>query len=714
MLYYRETLFKKNDINYMINIPDNEFDTIINLYKLKIELKESLISDLHCYQEKLFHDDLKELSKQIMKVTRRIKNDKVFCHKALSENTDINVIKKIKDYDEHLKLINEKEKLLLEYFNKENFEYFLSNKKFSDAIKYINTNSQFILDEEKYNKLSNKKTRYDYVQRAIMKTSPLSWLGFSKFVDNLSVFREKVEINNFLITLIVLVISQSKDSRHKMKWKMNRVMLLNNRKVYYHKKYYINTNLDFFIVKKNEIYNKEFINFIENLHKFVNIDYSVNLYEDVEHFCNNDSYYDIDTLVYNNIIYPDFEHYFDDDHFRILLLKCIPALKNVGLIDLESKIYREAIYEYILDNHNKIYGDITYDYISRIPVLYHNVKSIDIKNCDEFYINAKKIFIQNKENLLRAVVENKRHIYILNAIKHKISLGSSDDLYSLVSIFTYDELYNIKDDVEKGINFDSKLKLIQKKNVLCFGHIVNNNLFVNNVYTGNGYLFGRELPYLTKNLRSSFYEHLAMISENNYEDYELIFGVEESSRLDVGNSELKKLYWPEDFLKVSVKFSENEILFIYKDKPINIHYLGSIPNHLFFGEIGNLLNIITPWSLSQNTAKKANSKIHTESISIGYDEIIDKHNYSSDEKVLRVIELFSIRKYPTEFFIEGEISYENNNFLNIKPVYINLKNKTSILVFIEHLKKRKKVGISNVRNCDEVNAREYCCLYRED
>jgi hypothetical protein len=683
MVLKRESLFDFLDIE---RLKSKEFETVLYFLECReklVVLEEKVKSILANKTTDYYRQNEPLKMKKILKVKNKfVKNKRILDDLHLfdgeSQRTIVDYYQ-VKDY-----LIEEKEKYETELNKDDNdLQYFFVHPQFLEALR-INTGDKYkyLVDSEKYNKFSTIQTRYNYIQRATVKTSPLSYLGYTTYLGSMEKQLDKTEVNQLVKTLLLIVAAHDHKLREKMIFRLNPLLFLETEKSqgYYYEKLTLQDNFDWLLKKTDVMHNLHVINFIKKIGSNRTVSYN-----EISHYTNNDPYIDAELLINNFIVYPDFIMYSDDVHFKTLFEDTISEKALTQLLineknDIRDYRLSEEVVDYVKINQPDYLMMDMSKKIKDISLYYHNHLKLSPFSYPPLSDNQKKYIFEE------IIVENKFTSKLLNAIHSNFNTYKDWNLLEILSDLYEKILYN-----KLAITDNIQFKPIQKKSAIYFYQMSNSGeLLINNVNLGTGSIVIRDIEIFDHDLHEQLNTHFQKLFNNDSEIYELVLDKEISNRIDVGKTQLNKLYWPNDFDKVLINFSpDNEIEFIYKEKRINIIYVGTIPFHLFEGTKGLLMSLINPWKID---VKKIQNYNNRKQIVIHKEELKELDDHNTVRFFLNITEFFHRRGLPFDFFL----TIKKTKYQPSKPIWMSLYSKYSLKILKKIIQDGTDLVITNI------------------
>ena len=206
LLYFRrESLFNNSDKEKLIDIDTDYFEKIRKFEDKLKAITNDLLTVLHSEMQSFYESNNKIGLKQLMKLKRTITQKKKIQQNYSSFKEIDTLLRRREIYTEKLdSLKNQIEKIFQARLD--NYDFFMNNFLFVRALNY--TNRDFF---EELNKGRNKgnlgirkeKSLYNYIQRATVKCSPLSYFGTTVFEGDDLYRTDSFKNNNIYIAILL-------------------------------------------------------------------------------------------------------------------------------------------------------------------------------------------------------------------------------------------------------------------------------------------------------------------------------------------------------------------------------------------------------------------------------------------------------------------------------------------------------------------------------
>ncbi|NWK83665.1 hypothetical protein HYE69_02455 [Staphylococcus sp. GSSP0090] len=692
--FYREALFEYKSYIYLDNINFEIIENYLNSKNKSCNLQNQILNELEKTSYFLYKNKQNEHLKKIMKIKSSLKKN----------NLTKNSIENIKLQFPYLFKIIQKYFLEIEktknlfnnikhtVFNSNSqYEYFLKNNYFQKTIYETNFKAyEHIINENKYTKRSFQKNRYSYIQRNILKTNSLSYSGisnFDKYSYEESKLNSKLILNMYFINALLKLLFTHPTYRNDIHFTFSPRIYRDSIKTYLQRESYIIPKYKSFHIRENLLFDKFINKILDQINEIDNL-------KEIENLMGKNQ---VNFFIKMNIINIDFKYYNIENLLK--LLNKFPELDfikrkleyNTKSISYNKSLLYEILEPSIVENKN---------YLIKVLLnepAYVNYLSNHIKFKDYEIMNHIKQF--DKDKISDFIIENPKYkLYInilLNLKKQNDKKKLLDLLFDLEAKIIYQEDYWYENNDFEEYN----LKLpIPKSFALFYNLNDNNEMYLNNIFPGDGFLLGREFNKMTQKAIDDLDTYLKEVHGDNEEIYELVIDYENSSAMNTGHSPYKKLYWPEDLKNIDI-INENDLLkFKYHGKSIKIIYFGSMPSHLFSGVKGLMLQIITPWIMTPNIKEKIEILNKRETYELNSNEI--KHLLSKNEihNFINIIKYFNDNDLPLKFFLH----IKNKPYK--KPIFITLLNKDASNIFVDIIKNNEIIlkeltpNITNLKN----------------
>lgn len=705
--YKREAIFEYKDLELLDQIDESNF---LDLYRTEEEidnLRTIIDSEIKDSSEYYFKTGLLSKAKQLSDIRRSLKS------RGKINFEDVILDKNIEKW---IYLLIEKESFCLELekeiqksLGDKNYAYFLDNILFKKYIKEIQPiNYKYILNEDGYNKGKDRKTRYNYIQRNIVKSNTISYSGITSFVDNGDRCSEEIQgnqlINPFYITCFLILISRIENVKKLLRYHIPVEVNLFDEKALFNAKLYLMSVVKGFYVRDNLLFRKDIVHFMNQYNSQKGISYTA-----LDRFPKG-----ADLLIQNDVVSPFFSYYLDNlDELR----KIISSNESLEMLFNDPSTFDITQKEKLLNQSKgdrKLVDRLINELKNTTKYISYPAKSMTKKNYDKIKMNLTP---EQKEYIKSVVVRDATYDDILNLIMSKIDFSNKnllDTLFEVESKLIYKTDYweDTKTQDHQGKKFD----LYEKRSFqVFFNQLSDGEVIINNIFPGNGFLLGREFPKLTRKNKSNVISELKDNFSNDFQFYELVINNHTSIINNTGNTNLPKLKWPEDLKRVNIEFRNNKLTFLLEGTPINILYFGSIPPQQFSGVERILLKIISPWKMKMNNGLINNVVNKRKILQIRSQEfrhLIDVKNI--EETTLNFLRYFQKKNLPKKFFLYSK----NNSFFVKKPQYITLFNKEAVSIFANEITKNDNLLIMECKpsrdSYDGHRLEEFICIFNEE
>jgi hypothetical protein len=673
--YTRESIFKHNDVLKLDYFEEEEIIKYFSTLNKRDFFQNKLNLELKLFSEKYYNEGDQKRVKELLKFRRKIQSGKT-CD--LPKFTPKKIVDLASSYFKTVEESRRRSAILKNIFfsNSFSYKYFLEKEHFQQAIKYTNPKAfTQVFDENKYHKGKYKKTRYSYIQRNILKTNSISWMGLTSFdVEGSEKIQEKVILNQYFVTALIFLVSNDPSLRREMKFVIGEFAKREEITCYIQRMYYTSTTSNTFFVRENVLFKQGLVQLL-----MVMKDEKYDTGKKLEAFLENKEE-NIDFLLNNHLILPDFDYYSQKEN----LIKLLNKSKVFGII--ASQIERSGSDEI----KNKIMLSVQeVAYLKELETNYFDKSILKIVLDEPIWINlvsrlgtnsAVELFntqFKEYQKLQQCVEVHNQYSRIVSLIKEYSSAGLNNVLDIFLKIeaeIMYRESY-----WQKTPHNDLKQKEVyideEKSYLVMFTIDKNGKVLLTNVYPGNGFLLGREFNKVDRHKLSLMEDHIKNINGSDKEIYEVVIDPEISSLINTGKSNYPKLYWPNDFKDVKVNY-ENGVTFFYKNTEIRPVYFGSVPIHLFYGAKGLFLKAISPWGMTRDMAANINKINNRKSLKVNSEILNSCLVKDQFETYLNILRYFRNVKFPLKFFMQ-------KNGLGVqKPMYISLLNKEGYEIFM--------------------------------
>lgn len=671
LLYFRrESLFNNSDKEKLIDIDTDYFKKIKEFEDKLDAITNGLLTVLHVEMQSFYEINNKIALKQLMKLKRSMtQNKKIKQDFSSFKEIDI-LLRQRQIYTEKLdSLTNQIEEIFQKRLN--NYDFFINNPLFVRALNY--TNRDFFEELNKYrNKgslsIRKEKSLYNYIQRATVKCSPLSYFGTTVFegdgLDKIDSFKN----NNIYIAILLFALSSIGSTKYKLKYRFGPLIEDRGRKFILHEKYFLPSQQKTWILKRED---RAYHNSLTRLFKTI-FNNNESVYgEYIKDTLKDDPFFDFDFLVSSELIYIDFNYYLANSRNLLNLLyndrmfsdkkHLIYYLKGEVNPDLEQDIKKE-FYEVFNFIDNVSIKKRLKDFIASVPLFYHNSYSLD--NIDK----ECNIKVEDFKDIIEENTLSKFYTTCMVQVSEKFEGTNVLEILNYIN----DHFKELSAYIEPSIVYSNI-----RKNLLLFFQKTNDGMILeNNVNIGVGVL-SRELSYLKSynfDIFQEYHKNIKKLFNNESDIYELVIDSESSNNLRESSSNFSKLYWPYDIKDLSFYVEENRLQFLFKGKPINLIYTGAVPYHLFFGTKRLLLEIIHPYKVNYERMKKSKDEKRKKKI-LSRKHFQNVKNKTNFEFYQFIHNFFEENKLPKEFFLTKRSSFRNN-----KPVWFSLDSSNSLTI----------------------------------
>lgn len=681
----RESLFNFLDIE---KIKTRELQTINDyiiadnrLSELQKRLKQIIANKTTAFYQQDKSDELK----QMLKVKNKFRKGKrIISQIDLFDNVEK---KLIVEYDDLQNQLTEERGKYETIFKKSDnsFQYFFDNDRFRDALKFNNEDTYpFLIDRDKYTKFSTIQSRYNYIQRATVKTSPLSYLGTTVYNSDSDRELDKIEVNQFVKTILLKVASNDINLRDKLRYQINPLLFQEveqRQPGYYFEKQVLYKDFDWLLKKVDTMHNKQVLELL----KKIGINQSVS-YMAIEKQVSMDRCIDIDMLFDSFLVNPYFAYYMDYNNFKELFVdtfseKVISSLFITDKEAIEQGKLDAEIMKYVEENKpTNLMADISQK-LNSVPLYYHNHLKTTAFSAPELSIEQKGFLFE------RIIKPNSYTNKLLNIVSSEFEMYQEWNLLEILTDIYENILFN------KAVTRESIMfKPNQKKSAIYFYQVSSNGkLSINNVNLGTGSVVTRDIEVFDNQLVADLHKHFKNLFKNDYPIYELVLDQEISNGINVGKTNLRKICWPEDFVNVSIDFSShNEVQFIFNGERINILYTGTIPPHLFEGTKGLLMSLINPWTVDIKKLKEYNGR---EEFYLKNEETASLMDKDEIQFFINITTYFHKHQLPFDFFM---VAKKSGQLQHEKPIWMTLYSKYSLKILNKVISEGKDISISRV------------------
>lgn len=691
----RESLFETAQLEKIKDIFLINWDNF-NIKKEEIELiSDNLLQVLNDLTKSMFENGDFDFIADYQKIKKLVKRRRPIKQELLN-----NCIESIKVYANYynivLEIVSDMEKELeLVFSHKSSYESFISNDEFQDAIKVTTENASKQLLDPTLVKDSVNRARYRYIQRATVKTSPLSYFGKTFYYSNEERKFEQICLNNVVKYLILMASMYNEKLDNYLMIKISPVLeKCSNTKAAYFEKNYLLKGFDW-VIKQDDFMHQR--NLIEILDSLTNCTTPA----DIKSILTSNDEIQYELLVNNGFVKPDFHYYLENQVELEQLLEALFTKESLKLFfpatirDIQHDELRKVVGDYLKKFDNKYSGQTFEETLYQIPLFYHDyveLQSYDLPSIDHAY----------KQSVLNEyVIRNEKSYFI-----HQL-INSNKELYkdkSILAVFA---------DIHEKNNFkrvprlrDFPFKPSMKKSALIYVQSENDEVILNNINIGNGGVYHRYGQYFNDEIKERLSNYYKRLFETENPIYELIIDEEISNHMDVGNTTFPKLCWPYDFVNVTLDINDDVIKLVKNGVSFELVYTGTVPYYLFTGIKSYLLQLIHPWAIDLKAALGEKRTSYTIELS----SICKEENVSDIEFYHYLRAYFKRNNLPIDFFVKKKYQ----QFSARKPIWISLHSVGSVKVLRTLLQKERTLEIEEVRPRfmgDKV--KEYCILIAE-
>ncbi|EEL08947.1 hypothetical protein bcere0015_48030 [Bacillus cereus BDRD-Cer4] len=680
----REALFKPSLLN---RLKDKDLFFVKEYLVKKQELQniqKILLAELNKKTKKYYDTQEIELLRIYQSLKRRIKR-KLDVKESVDDSADKIINELISKYNLLIiELTSLKQKMNNVFQNKEKnyYEAFYTEEKFKKALKVTTPEAYKSLVDLNIQKDSLNRARYGYIQRATVKTSPLSYFGKTTYYSlNKKDSEETLQLNNVVKYLILTAAMNDVEVMNLLRIKINPVFKkINNAEGIYYEKNFLLNGVDWVLKQDDILHNKEVLNILKRIKICKTPNNIINALQEENNFT-------YEVLVNNGVIVPDYSLYINDDQKFKDIIVSIFGIQMVELLfpncinDIQYEQISNKVLKYLSRHDSNYFGVSLCKKFLELPLYYHN--DVEKNQFSVPSISSERM----KEIFDDCVVQNKNSYYIYNLI-----LGDKEKYQdqSLLAVIT-----DIKEKYmfERNLTIKNTIKIkpqMRKSALIFYQSDVNGNIVINNINAGTGAVFHRNAEIFDKCINDNLKNYYNKLFYEDFPIYEVVMDEEISNHVDTGKSFHKKLKWPEDFLDIRLHVSaDNQIRFVYKDEFIHLLYLGTIPFHLFYGSKGVLLNLIHPWNIDMKNLGELNNRKRYNLI---VQDAIQSTDMSNWDFFMALSSYFTENNLPMEFFLRKN----NYSFKKSKPIWISLYSSESIKVLKRILKGEKEVIIEEI------------------
>ncbi|MEJ8303504.1 hypothetical protein [Saccharibacillus sacchari] len=698
ILFKRESLFPFDKIELLKSEKLGSLRSIIHTENELSELRRTIEEQIKFAKQRLYAEGRQAELKLLM----RLKGGKLLVNEK--KRSDLRQYPALQDtvalLDEYaLKaeaLVSLRREIEEEFRRPDPMDTFFENEFFREALKY--TNADFYeqgLGKKSKNggsertKRSRLETRYNYVQRATVKTSPLSHFGVTTYRDAKSAEVAKYGLNTLIKTLLLQAVSMDENRRHRLTYTFSPIVRDADDRVIglYFEKQMLHRDFGWLLKQEDILHQKVYVALNENMQEG-----SAQLsYAELERLVGEEKRIDIDSLIANNIAVPAYGLYLNDDALFLGLVEELfgtswrDRFQSAASGTLKRNDPGSELIGYIADKLASKYPVDLPAMLNKMPLFYHNV--IRREDFDFPVIPADR----QKKLLSEFLSVNEQGRSIRNYIQTHHARFAGSNLLEIICMVKQDLLDRSFD--HTAYQYPSVPD--QKKNMLLFFQLDQaSNLVLNNIASGSGHLIARDADAFSPELAEQYRNHCRRIFTRPYPVYEVVIDEEISNKIDVGKSNLPQVKWPADFARIRTALTEDgELCFEYRGERVNLTYQGTVPFHLFQGAKRILMDLIHPWKVEYAKIKSYNVPFRPE-YELKLDQLEIGEERPSDaafaEKLTR---LFEQGGYPFDFFIKEK---KEGFALPGKPVWMSLHSPVSIKLLRKMLEEGKTFGVTGV------------------
>ncbi len=698
LVFKRESLFPFGKIELLKSEKLGSLRSVIRTENELNELRRRIEEQIKSAKQSLYAEGRQAELKMLMRLkgTKPLvseeKRAEIRRHAALRETAAL--------LDEYAAKAEALDRLRLEiedeFRRPDPMDSFFENEQFREALKY--TNADFY--EQGLGKKSNDgggertkrsrlETRYNYVQRATVKTSPLSHFGVTTYRDDRPAEIAKYGLNTLIQTLLLQAVSMDEDKRRRLVYTFSPTVRGENERILglYFEKQMLHRDFGWLLKQEDILHQKVYVALSEKIR-----DSGERLsYAELEQLVRSEERIDIDSLIANNIAVPDYGIYLNDEAVFLHLVEELfgnawrERFEAAASGRLERNDPGGELIGYIADKLESKYPVDLSAMLAKMPLFYHNVIRREAFDFPE--IPAER----QKRLLSEFVSENERGRCIRNYIRSRHEQFAGSSLLEIICM-TKQAMLDRNFDYAA---YDQPSAPDQKKNMLLFFQIDEaSNLVLNNIASGSGHLIARDADAFSPELAEQYRNHCRRIFTRPYPVYEVVIDEEISNKIDVGKSNLPQVKWPADFARIRTALTEEgELCFEYRGERINLTYQGTVPFHLFQGAKRILMDLIHPWKVEYAKIKTYNAPFRQE-YELKPEQLDSGTERPSDaafaEKLTR---LFEQNSYPIDFFVKEK---KEGYALPGKPVWMSLHSPVSIKLLRKMLEEGKTLSVTGV------------------
>jgi len=691
----RESLFETSQLEKIKNEELINWESFENKKRSLEIISDNILNGLNNLTKYMFESGDFNFIADYQRIKKLIKRRRPVKQKLLANCLD-EVKNTIYNYNVVLNQVIELEAAIENAFKQKGcYDDFILNEEFQDAVKVTTENAARQLLEPTLTKESVNRARYRYIQRATVKTSPLSYFGKTFYYSKENKICEQVRLNHVVKYLILMASMYNEELNQKLRIKTMPILekCTATQAVYFEKNYLLK-GFDWIIKHDDLMHQKYAIEVLKSIQH-------CKTPAEVKSILLNNKEIQYELIVNNGFVKPDFHYYLDNEEELKRLLEVLFTNENLKLFfpanirEMQHDLLRRVLSQYLKKFDNEYSGQTYEETLNQIPLFYHDyveLQSYELPAISEEY----------KQNILNEyVVMNEKSYFIHKLVRNNKELFEGKSILAVMA------------DLNERINYKKTSSLVDvpfvtsmKKNALIYVQSTKNEVILNNINIGNGGIYHRFGYCFNDDIKEQLSRYYKGLFESDYPIYELIVDEEISNHMDVGNTIFPNLYWPEDFVDVTVEFEGDAIKMVKNGVPFELVYTGTVPYYLFTGIKSHLLQLIHPWAID---LKVLTSKIR-KSYTIDLSAICDDESVSDVEFYRYLREYVKTHGLPIEFFVKKKY----HQFAARKPIWISLHSVESVKVLRHLLHKEQLIEIEEV--CPRFNGdkvKEYCILIAE-
>jgi len=270
LLYFRrESLFNNSDKEKLIDIDADYFKKIKTIENKLDSITNELLTVLNVEMQSFYEINNKIALKKLMKLKRSITQNKNIKQNFISFEEIDTLLRKREIYKEKLvSLTNQLEEIFQKRIN--NYDFFMNDSLFVRALNYTNRDFFEELNKEKKDKgtlsIRKEKSLYNYIQRATVKCSPLSYFGTTVFegdgLDKVDSFKN----NNIYIAILLFALSNIHSTKYKLRYRFSSLIEDRGKMFILHEKYFLSSQHKSWILKREDrAYHKSLIELFKTM-----------------------------------------------------------------------------------------------------------------------------------------------------------------------------------------------------------------------------------------------------------------------------------------------------------------------------------------------------------------------------------------------------------------------------------------------------------------